>query len=88
MFEAPISIGAIKLRNVLDCQAKMLETVMDRRHLVCRHNIHDIEIVSFATQWLFGVISLALPTRVKTAYNGSFGGRGNKARLSISFPVE
>ena len=26
--------------------------------------------------------------RVKTAYNRSFGGRGNKARLSISFPAE
>jgi hypothetical protein len=27
-------------------------------------------------------------SRVKTPYNGSFGGRGNKARLSISFPAE
>ena len=27
-------------------------------------------------------------SRVKTPYNGSFGGRGNKARLAISFPAE
>ena len=27
-------------------------------------------------------------SRVKTPYNESFGGRGNKARLSISFPAE
>jgi hypothetical protein len=26
-------------------------------------------------------------SRVKTPYNGSFGGRGNKARLSIRFPA-
>jgi hypothetical protein len=27
-------------------------------------------------------------SRVKTPYNESFGGRGNKERLSISFPAE
>src|ERR1700754_2270961 len=31
MVKAPIFQGAIKLRNVLDCQAKILEAVMDRR---------------------------------------------------------
>ena len=33
MVKAPIFDGAIKLRNVLDCQAKILEAVMDRRHV-------------------------------------------------------
>jgi hypothetical protein len=32
--------------------------------------------------------SPSFASRVKTPYNGSFGGRGNKARLSISFPAE
>jgi hypothetical protein len=31
MVEAPIFQGVIKLRNVLDCQAKILEAVMDQR---------------------------------------------------------
>ena len=31
MVKAPIFQGAIKLRNVLDCQAKILEAVMDGR---------------------------------------------------------
>ena len=33
MVKAPIFQGAIKLRNVLDCQAKILEAVMDRTHV-------------------------------------------------------
>jgi hypothetical protein len=43
MVKAPIFQGAIKLRNVLDCQAKILEEVIDRKQ--CgrrRHNIHNI----------------------------------------------
>jgi hypothetical protein len=31
MVKAPIFQGAIKLRNVLDCQAKILEEVIDRK---------------------------------------------------------
>jgi hypothetical protein len=43
MVKAPIFPGAIKLRNVLDCQAKILEAVMDRRQCgVRRHKIHNI----------------------------------------------
>ena len=34
------------------------------------------------------VPAIHFASRVKTPYNGSFGGRGNKARLSISFPAE
>ena len=61
MIKAPIFPGAIKLRNVLDCQGKILEAVMDTTHVgVRRHNIHNIQIV-LATQWFFWVISLALP---------------------------
>jgi hypothetical protein len=46
MVKAPIFQGAIKLRNALDCQAKILEAVIDRRQCgVRRHNIHKIWIV-------------------------------------------
>jgi len=39
----PIFQGVIKLRDVLECQAKILETVMDQRQCGFRlHNIHNI----------------------------------------------
>jgi hypothetical protein len=41
-----------------------------------------------ATQWFFWGQLTCFASRVKAAYNGSFGGRGNKARLPISFPAE
>jgi hypothetical protein len=43
MVGAPIFQGVIKLRDVLECQAKILETVMDQRQCGFRlHNIHNI----------------------------------------------
>ena len=48
----------------------------------------DIRFIIFrsfiATQWFFWGHLTCFASRVKAAYNGSFGGRGNKARLSIS----
>ena len=38
MVKAPIFQGAIKLRNVLDCQAKILEAVTDRRQCGVRRH--------------------------------------------------
>jgi hypothetical protein len=62
----------------------MFEAVMDRRQRgVSRHKIHNIEICSLLPVVLLGHLT-CFASRVKAAYNGSFGGRGNKARLSIS----
>ena len=87
MLKAPIFQGAIKLRNVLDCQAKILEAVTDRRQCGV-----DIKFIMFRLFHCYVVVFLghltSFASRVKTPYNGSFGGRGNKARLSISFPAE
>ena len=47
----------------------------------------DIRFIIFrlfiATQWFFWGHLTCFASCVKTAYNGSFGGRGNKARLSF-----
>ena len=84
MVKAPIFQGAIKLRNVLDCQAKILGAVVDRTHVM----FVDIIFIIFRLFHCYTGHLTSFALRVKTAYNRSFGGRGNKARLSISFPAE
>ena len=84
MVEAPIFQGVIKLRNVLDCQAKILEAVMDQRQSGSRlHNIHNIEIVSLLPSGSFEVISLALPRVSKRLTMGRSAEGQIKARLPI-----
>ena len=84
MVKAPIFPGAIKLRNVLDCQAKILEAVMDHNGSKAMW-FADIRFIIFrlfiATQWFFWGHLTCFASRVKAAYNGSFDGRANKGTL-------
>ena len=81
MVKAPIFPGAIKLRNVLDRQVKNIGSgngskqggFADTRSIIFR--------LFIAIQWFFWGHLTCFASRVKAAYNGSFGGRGNKARL-------
>ena len=59
MVKAPIFQGAIKLRNVLDCQAKILEAVMDRRQCgVRRLGFVDIIFIIFRLFHCYPVVLL------------------------------
>jgi hypothetical protein len=65
--------GAIERRNVLDCQAKLLDAVMDGRHEM----FADIIQIIFRSFYCCPVVLFG-------SFNRSFGGKGRRALLSIS----